>query len=262
MAIEIKGVEFSYGNKKVLKGIDLNLSKGKLIGVLGPNGCGKSTLLKVILKYLRSSKGSIKILGEDLNNFSQKKLAKKMALLPQSSVPTSSMKVEDFVLMGRLPHLKNSWSGYSKRDYSISREYIKETDIEYFKKREISNLSGGEYQRVLLARALTQEPEILLLDEPTSAMDLNHAVDLMETVKRKMKIKGITSIAVIHDLNLASLFCDEIIFIKDGKVSYTGKPKDVFTEEVLEEVYNLKSKIIGKDTDRPFIIPKLRGEVV
>lgn len=255
MAIEIKDMSFSYGEKDILKGINLSIKKEKLTGILGPNGCGKSTLLKNILGYLKKDSGSINIGEKELKVFTQRDLAKKMALVPQKSSLSSPMKVEEFVLMGRLPHLVSSWHGYSREDIKISEKYMEDLDLIKFRSRGVLSLSGGEFQRVLLARALTQDPDILMLDEPTSAMDINHAIELMSTVKNLVKERKLTSVAVIHDLNLASLFCDELVLMKDGKVKYIGTPKEVLTEEVLKEVYNLKSKVIEDDNGNPVVIP-------
>ncbi len=255
MAIEVKDVRFSYGKKEILKGVDVRINKGKLTGILGPNGCGKSTLLKNILGYLKKSQGEIILGGSELGEYTQKELARTVALVPQKSSLMSPMKVDEFVLMGRLPHLVSSWQGYSKEDREISEKFMKEMDISQFKERGALSLSGGEFQRVLLARALTQDPDILLLDEPTSAMDLNHAVELMAKVRKLVREKGLTSVAVIHDLNLASMFCDELVLMVEGKAKYVGPPKKVLTEKILKEVYNLKSKVITDDEGNPYVIP-------
>jgi len=255
MAIKIDDVKFSYGSKEILKGVDIHIKKGKLTGILGPNGCGKSTLLKNILGYLKKSSGSIEVMDREIGEFTQKSLAKTIALVPQKSSLGSPMKVEEFVLMGRLPHLSSSWQGYSREDRVIAEKNIDDLELSDFKGRGALSLSGGEFQRVLLARALTQDPDILLLDEPTSAMDMNHAVELMSKVKELVADKDLTSIAVIHDLNLASMFCDELVLMKDGRVKYKGTPREVLTEEILKEVYKLRSKIITDDNGNPFVIP-------
>ncbi|WP_300331132.1 ABC transporter ATP-binding protein [Fusobacterium sp.] len=254
-AIRIENLNFGYGERKILNDLSLTISEKKLVGILGPNGCGKSTLLKNILGYENPKNKSIEILGKRGNEYTQKEKAKIMALVPQKSSLSSPMNVLDFVAMGRLPHLKNSWEGYSKYDIEFSKSILKILGIEKFSERIALSLSGGEFQRVLLARALTQEPKILLLDEPTSALDLNHAVDLMGRVRRLVTNHDITAVAVLHDLNLASMFCDEIFLIKNGKVAYKGTPKEVFTEKILEDVYQLKSKIIYDENGKPYIIP-------
>lgn len=255
--IKIENLHFSYGNKEILKGINLEISQKKITGILGPNGCGKTTLLKNILGYFKGDQGNIFLNGKESKNFSQKEKAKLISFVPQKSQLMSAMTVEEFTLMGRLPHLKNSWGGYSENDKKITEKYLTELDLKKFAERKAVTLSGGEFQRVLLARALVQETKIILLDEPTSALDLNHALDLMEKVKENVKEKGLTSIAVLHDLNLAAMFCDEIIMLKEGKVFCKGTPKKVFTTENLKEVYDLDCSIFFTEEGIPYIIPKL-----
>ena len=257
--IKIENLNFSYGNRKILKGINLGLKERKLTGILGPNGCGKSTLLKNILGYLKSDSGNILIDNVIGNNISQKEKAKLISLVPQKSQLVSAMDVEEFVLMGRLPHLKNSWDGYSNKDREIANKYINELELEKFTQRKAPTLSGGEFQRVLLARALTQETKIILLDEPTSALDLNHALDLMKKVKENVIEKNLTAVAVLHDLNLAAMFCDELVMLKDGKVFAQGTPKETLTVENLKSIYDLDCSICYTEDDIPYIIPKLKG---
>lgn len=258
IAIKIDNLNFSYGDRKILDNISVSLKKGKLIGILGPNGCGKSTLLKNILGYLKNESGEIYIENLLSNEIKQKDKAKLISLVPQKSQLVSGMDVQEFVLMGRLPHLKNSWDGYSKRDFDLANIYIKELELEKFLHRKAVTLSGGEFQRVLLARALTQETKIILLDEPTSALDLNHALDLMKKVKETVIKKGITAVAVLHDLNLAAMFCDEIVMLKNGKVFCQGTPKEVLIKENLKAVYELECSVCYTEEDVPYIIPKLK----
>ena len=257
--IKIDKLNFSYGSRKILQGIELELKEKKLTGILGPNGCGKSTLLKNILGYLKSESGEIFIDGKNSNEISQKEKAKLLSLVPQKSQLVSAMDVEEFVLMGRLPHLKNSWDGYSKSDRELAHKYLSELDLEKFLKRKAPTLSGGEFQRVLLARALTQQTKIILLDEPTSALDLNHALDLMKKVKENVIKNGLTAIAVLHDLNLAAMFCDELVMLKDGKVYAQGSPKETLTVDNLKAIYDLDCSICYTEKDIPYIIPKLKG---
>lgn len=259
MAIKIENLKFSYGEggAEVLKGIELNISKGKFTGILGPNGCGKSTLLKNITGYLERSCGNIFIDGTESRKISRKESAKKVALVPQKSSLSSPISVQEFVMMGRLPHLKSSWDGYRKEDRELAESKLKALKLEKFRERIAMTLSGGEFQRVLLARALTQQPEILLLDEPTSALDLNHAVELLSQVKKIIGEQKITGVAVLHDLNLAAMFCDELLIMSRGRVLYKGAPKEVITEEILSEVYNLKARVIIDEYGVPVVIPRI-----
>lgn len=258
--IDIKDLYFSYGKRQILNGINLNISEKKLTGILGPNGCGKTTLLKNILGYLKSSSGDIILKNKNSLEYTQKEKAKLISFVPQKSQLMSAMDVEEFVLMGRLSHLKNSWDGYSKDDKDLANKYIKELELEKFAKRKAITLSGGEFQRVLFARALTQETEIILLDEPTSALDLNHALDLMKKVKDNVNEKNLTAVAVLHDLNLAAMFCDELVMLKGGKVFCKGTPCEVLTKENLKEIYDLECEIFKTEKGIPYIIPKLKEE--
>ncbi|WP_410208779.1 ABC transporter ATP-binding protein [Fusobacterium sp.] len=258
--INIHNLHFSYGHREILKGIDITFKDNQITGILGPNGCGKSTLLKNILGYLKNSSGEIKLGNKNLADISQKEKARIISFVPQKSQLISDMSVQDFVLLGRLPHLKNTWDGYTKHDNEIVRRYLKELELEKFLDRKATTLSGGEFQRVLLARALVQETDIILLDEPTSALDLNHALDLMTKLKRTMEKKDLTAIVVLHDLNLAAMFCDEIVMLKDGKVYCQGTPVETLTRENLKKIYNLNCDIFYTDENIPYVIPKLKGE--
>lgn len=257
--IEIKNLNFSYGSCKILNGINLEIKKEKITGILGPNGCGKSTLLKNILGFFRQNSGDI-FLNKKLSTlYTQKEKSKIISLVPQKSSLTSLMSVEEFIMLGRIPHLKNSWSGYEKKDKEIARYYAKELGVDRFLERKAPTLSGGEFQKVLLARALTQETKIILLDEPTSALDLNHALELMNKLRENVRKRKITAVAVLHDLNLAAMFCDDIIMLKNGKVFTKGTPQEVINKENLKDVYNLECDIFYTKENIPYIIPKLKG---
>lgn len=259
MAIRIENLRYSYdeSSREILKGVNLNIKRGKFTGILGPNGCGKSTLLKNITGFLQRKEGSISFGEIEDREITRKEMAKKVALVPQKSSLSSPITVEDFVMMGRIPHLKSSWDGFGKEDRERVACKLRDLKLEKFKNRVAMTLSGGEFQRVLLARALSQEPEILLLDEPTSALDLNHAVELLSQVRSIVLNEGITGVAVLHDLNLAGMFCHELVIIGEGKVLYKGTPKEVLTEEILLEVYNLKAKVFIDENGIPVIVPKI-----
>lgn len=258
MAIKIEDLYFSYGEKEILKGVNLNIQKGKLTGILGPNGCGKSTLLKNILGYLNHASGKIIINDIEKEKISRKNLAKILASVPQKSNLSAELTVIDFVMMGRVPHLKSAWRGYSKIDKNIAEEKLNSLNLINFKNRIALSLSGGEFQCVLLARALTQEPKILLLDEPTSALDINHAIALLKQIRKIIAEKNLTAVIVMHDLNLASLFCDELIVMKDGKTVTQGSPEKVITKELIKDVYNLEVHIARDENNKKYIIPKIK----
>ena len=254
--INIKKLNYSYGKKEVLKELSLDIDKNKLTGIIGPNGCGKSTLAKNIIKYINGKFESFKIMDTDIRELTHKKIAQLISYIPQKSIIIPNISVFDYVLLGRFPLLKNSWDNYSEQDYEIVEKNINLLNIRELKDRNIETLSGGELQKALLARALAQEAKILLLDEPTSALDLNNAVEFMKILKNISIKKKISVIIIIHDLNLASLFCDSLIILKDGRFIEKGSPKEVINEENIKSVYNLDCKVCYNENDKPYIIPK------
>ena len=254
--INIKKLNYSYGKKEVLKELSLDIDKNKLTGIIGPNGCGKSTLAKNIIKYISGDFEDFKIMDTDIRELNHKKIAQLISYIPQKSLIIPNISVFDYVLLGRFPLLKNSWDNYSEQDYEIVEKNINLLNIRELKDRNIETLSGGELQKALLARALVQEAKILLLDEPTSALDLNNAVEFMKILKNISIKKNISVIIIIHDLNLASLFCDSLIILKDGRFIEKGSPKEVINEENIKSVYNLDCKVCYNENDKPYIIPK------
>ena len=253
--INIEKLNYSYGKKEVLKELSLDIDENKLTGIIGPNGCGKSTLAKNIIKYINGKFESFKIMDTDIRELSHKKIAQLISYIPQKSTIISNISVFDYVLLGRFPLLKNSWDNYSEKDYEIVENNINLLNIKELRDRNVETLSGGELQKALLARALAQEAKILLLDEPTSALDLNNAVEFMKILKNISIQKEISVIIIIHDLNLASLFCDSLIILKDGRFIEKGSPKEVINEENIKSVYNLDCKVCYNENDKPYIIP-------
>ena len=254
--INIEKLNYSYGKKEVLKELSLDIDENKLTGIIGPNGCGKSTLAKNIIKYINGKFESFKIMDTDIRELTHKKIAQLISYIPQKSIIIPNISVFDYVLLGRFPLLKNSWDNYSEQDYEIVENNINLLNIKELRDRNIETLSGGELQKALLARALAQEAKILLLDEPTSALDLNNAVEFMKILKNISIKKNISVIIIIHDLNLASLFCDSLIILKDGRFIEKGSPKEVINEENIKSVYNLDCKVCYNENDKPYIIPK------
>ena len=253
--INIEKLNYSYGRKEVLKELSLDIDENKLTGIIGPNGCGKSTLAKNIIKYINGKFESFKIMDTDIRELTHKKIAQLISYIPQKSIIIPNISVFDYVLLGRFPLLKNSWDNYSEQDYEIVEKNINLLNIRELKDRNIETLSGGELQKALLARALAQEAKILLLDEPTSALDLNNAVEFMKILKNISIQKEISVIIIIHDLNLASLFCDSLIILKDGRFIEKGSPKEVINEGNIKFVYNLDCKVYYNENNKPYIIP-------
>lgn len=254
--ISIENTTFSYGlsEENLLDGINLNIEKGKFIGILGPNGCGKSTLLKVILKYLNPKEGIIKIENKELKEYTQSELAEILSFVPQKSSFTMPLTVEDVVYMGRVPYMKNKWTGFDREDREKVEKIMQMLKIDKFKNRVVFSLSGGEFQRVLLARALAQNTNIMLLDEPTSALDMNYALEIMRLTSYFVKNESLTAVMVLHDLNLASMYCDSIILLKNGKIAYEGTPKELFRPEILEEIYGFNCEVI-ENNGFSYVIP-------
>lgn len=247
MKLEVKNLSFSYGNAEILKDINFSAKSGEFIGILGPNGCGKSTLVKNIMKIYKPNKGEILLEDKKINDYSRKELAKIIGFVPQKSAISMPLSVRDVVLMGRYPHLKSSFIGYEKADFKAVDEILQKLGIWEFKHRLIFSLSGGEFQKVILARALVSEPKILLLDEPTSALDLNFSITMLKICKELIRDLKMISLIVIHDLNLASLICDKVFMLKDGKIIYDGSPRELFTKEILKDIYSLDCEVINHE---------------
>lgn len=254
MMISAQSLAFGYGRSLVLKGLSLDVRRGEFLGLLGPNGSGKSTLLKAMLGYLRPSSGALRY-WDSPRSPGRGELAKRLGYVPQHSAQHRPVSVRDAVLMGRLPHLRDRWAGYGPADRKAADGALDELGMRAFADRELSQLSGGEFQRVTIARALAQESDIILLDEATSGLDLNHAVEIMELMRDKVDQEGVTVVAVLHDLNLAAQFCDRIALLKDGAVRYLGGPEEVLNARTIEEVYGIRAEVRYDPSGRPMILP-------
>ncbi|CEI72111.1 MULTISPECIES: ABC transporter ATP-binding protein [Romboutsia] len=241
MNIKTEGVKLSIGNKNILKGIDINVENKEFVGIIGPNGSGKSTLLKCIYRNLKPSSGVIMLGDENLSTIPIKESAKKLAVLSQHNYYDFDFKVYDIVLMGRSPH-KKIMERDSKEDFEIVDAALEKVGMTDFKERSFNTLSGGEQQRIILARALAQQTDCLVLDEPTNHLDIKHQLQLMSIVKGL----NIEVIAAIHDLNIALMYCDKIYVLKDGEIIAYGTPSEVMTKELIKEVYEVDA-IINKD---------------
>lgn len=236
--IEAFGIRFGYQSRDVLKGITISLLPRELVGLLGPNGAGKSTLIKILSKTLKPVAGDVYIEGRDLEELSFRDVAKEIGVVPQETVLDYSFTVYDVVMMGRNPYI-SKFRRETKSDRDIVLEAMRLTNTIDFADRPITELSGGEKQRVILARALAQQPKILLLDEPTSHLDISYQIEILNLIKRLVIEKDIGALAAMHDPNLASQFCDKIILMKDGLIYDFGTPKDVLTSTNLKEVFNI-----------------------
>jgi iron complex transport system ATP-binding protein len=263
-ALRADAVSFSYdrndrskpaGTKPVLEGLSAVIREGEVVGVLGPNGSGKTTFLRAALRFLRLESGTVSYFGRPDSEIGAKELSKILGLVPQRSDGGNSLTVREMVTLGRIPHLADRWSGFSTEDRRIVDHVMEGLDIYRLVDRICGSLSGGEFQKVLLARALVQESRILLLDEATSNLDLHHAIEIMDLVRDKAR-GGTAVVAVMHDLNLAAGYCDRVLLLKNGRVRYDGTPSEVYRPEVLREIFGV-DVYLGSDTrGLPFVLPR------
>lgn len=254
-SIEVENLKFGYKENLVLKNIFFNIKKGMFLSIVGPNGSGKSTILKLLNNIYYPESANILIEGKDINSFKKKDLARKMALVPQDTIINYEFTVEEVVLMGRHPY-KRRFERENKNDFKLVEEALKLTNTFYLKDRMITEISGGERQRVLIARALAQEPSIILLDEPTAHLDINHQVEILNLLQKLNKEKGTTIVLVIHDINLGIRYSDEIIMLSEGEIIGRGTPEKVITKDNIELAYNLKVAIDrNKHTDKIYLTP-------
>ena len=253
--IEVRGITFGYGEWEVLKGVSLSLERGEMLGVIGPNGSGKSTLLKVISGLLRPWTGEVLVKGRPSAFYGRRETARIIASVSQESAVDFPFTVRETVAMGRTPYV-GRFAVEGKRDREVIEEVMELTDITPFADRLPGSLSGGERQRVMIARALAQEPEILLMDEPTSHLDLRHQVEINSLVMRMMKERGLGVIYVTHDLNTASACCDRIVMLHDGRLHAAGNAFEVLTRNNIETVYGCPVLVDENPaTGRPRITP-------
>ena len=232
----IRDVVVDYGSIPALQGVSLEVHAGDMAGIIGPNGSGKSTLLRTIARVLRPSRGCVLLDGADVLSWDTKQLARRLGVVAQESPITFEFTALEIVLMGRAPYL-GRMQAESEADLAVARQVMEQTDCWQVAQRPITQLSGGEKQRVIIARALAQQPEILLLDEPTTALDINHQVEILDIIARLNRSEGVTTLLVMHDLNLASQYCDYLVVLKEGRVSAVGTPEEVITTETISAVY-------------------------
>lgn len=249
--LDVDNVSFSYNSLDVLDGVRFTVSRGDFIGIIGPNGSGKSTLLKCISNVLKTDGGTIRFHEKPVDEYSRTELAREMAVVSQNTEVTFGFTCEEIVLMGRSPYIPR-FSSEQERDYKLVHEAMKATNTLHLAKRIIANISGGERQRVIIAQALAQQPKLLLLDEPTSHLDIKHQVELLDLLVKLNKEEGLTVIVVMHDLNLAALYCDYLIMLSEGKIYSIGTCEQVITADNVESVYGTSVSIVKHPiTGRP-----------
>jgi len=237
--MDLRSVSFRYREDWVIRDLSFRVERGEFIGIVGPNGSGKSTLLKLLYRLIAPQRGKIFIDGIDLGAMSRSEIARKMAVVAQETQLLFPFRVIEVVLMGRSPYLGHLMFE-SQKDLEIAKKVMAWTEVLPFADRLIDELSGGERKRVLIARALAQEPEIMLLDEPTASLDIHHQIDFLDLIHSLNRERRLTIVMASHDMNLASEFCDRILLLQGGRIHSVGSPQEVITKESIEEVYGCK----------------------
>ncbi|MBU2567395.1 MAG: ABC transporter ATP-binding protein [Elusimicrobia bacterium] len=251
--LEIKGLACGYDSKFFLRDINLKVNSGEFVGIIGPNGSGKTTLLRAVTRILDVRQGEILLDGTNVKKMSYREISKKIAVVSQGT-DVRFITVEDFVLLGRLPHYRRFQFLESKRDMEIARDCLTVTGIIKLSNQLMDEISSGEKQLAFIARALAQEPELLLLDEPTAHLDITHQVGILSLIRKLNKEMGLTVIVVLHDLNLAGEYCDRLVLLNNGRLHKSGSPVEVLTYETIEDVY--KTRVVTGEnpvTTRPHI---------
>ena len=255
MAIRTESLKAGYGNDIIIDEITIKIPRGAICSIIGPNGCGKSTLLKTISRNLPVLGGQVRIDGTEINRIDTRLLARKMAFLAQSPFIPEQFSVRELVSYGRFPHTR--WmASLNRQDNRIIDWAMEIASIKQFEHRELFHLSGGEQQRVWIAMALAQEAEILLLDEPTTHLDISHQLQTLELIRTLNRDMRRTILMVLHDLNQAARFTDYILVLDKGCIIAEGKPGDIITEHLLRDVFRVEAKVVtDEETKRPYFIP-------
>lgn len=250
MNLRVENLQFGYSNDLVVENVNLEVKEGETLAVVGPNASGKTTLLKCINQILAPREGSVLVGGDEVSMLDREKVARKIGYVPQEMSEGFPMTIFDVILMGRKPHI--DWKPTSK-DIEIVTNTIEKLGFEDLAKRDVSELSGGQKQKVIVARALAQRPKILLLDEPTSNLDVKHQLEVLDIVKKQTE-SGLSVITALHDLNLAAKYCDRIVMLKNGEV-YAEGGAEVLKPENIEPVFGIKATVVEKN-GRKVIIPE------
>lgn len=260
MRVRVDGVTFSYNSVKALDDVTVEVERGKVTCLLGPNGAGKTTLLKLIASYIKPERGAVYIDGKDLKMYSPRELARLISIADPHLPRTLPMRVVDFVLTARYP-FQGAFQYFERdNDLKVVEEVSKETLISHLLDRRLDQLSSGELQRVIIAAALAKRPRILLLDEPSAFLDIRYRFDMLDAIKRYTLAQRTATIIALHDLYLASLYCDTVVLLSKGKVVSYGSPREVFTSQIIEEVYGVRVKVVPVDGEILLAFPLPSGE--
>lgn len=250
-AIAVKQLSVTLGNRDILHDINVSIPMGKITTLIGPNGCGKSTLLRSMIGYISSPRECVTIFDKPLSSYSQNKLARQMAFLPQVPTMPKDMTVEELVYCGRYPY-QNWWKNTAKEDREIVDYALSITKTDHLRHQLIPSLSGGERQRVWIAMALAQEPKLLVLDEPTTYLDINHQLEIMELLKRLNKEQNLTVLMVLHDLTQAVQYSDYMAVIKEGHLIASGETKSITSDALFKEVFSVDVQVDNFD-NKPYV---------
>jgi iron complex transport system ATP-binding protein len=252
--IRLHEVTYTPNNTLILKDVSLDVTPGQCIGILGPNGAGKSTLLRIIAAVLSASTGTVLLDGLLVGHWPARERARRLAFVPQRTSQTLPFRVRELVLMGRAPYL-HRWQQEGEVDWQVVDQALRLTDAMHLAERDVTTLSGGEMQRVTLARALAQQPRFLLLDEPTASLDLRHQAELFDVVTTLTQ-QGVTVLAALHDINLAATYCSTVILLSEGSVTAAGRPAEVLTPQTLRSVFAVEVFLSTNPvTGAPYIVP-------
>lgn len=251
---DIKGLTFSYGTNEVIKGLDLSIKQGKVTTLIGANGCGKSTLFNLITKNLRPNSGEIRLEGKDISQVKLKDFARQVAIVHQYNTAPADISVEKLVAFGRTPYHGFGSPSNSEEDEEKIKRALEITNTEKLKDKAVAQLSGGQKQRVWIAMALVQDTKILFLDEPTTYLDIRYQLQILKLVRKLNEEYGMTVIMVLHDINQSLYYSDEIVAMKDGRITAQGKPEEIITSELIKNVYDVELGISAVN-GRPFVLP-------
>ncbi|AJD32854.1 ABC transporter ATP-binding protein [Clostridium sporogenes] len=253
-SITTRNLAIAYEDKLIVDGLNMNIPKGKITTIIGPNGCGKSTVLKTIGRILKPKEGLVYLNGDDIRNLSTKEVAQKMAILPQSPQAQGGLTVGELVSYGRFPH-KKGFGKLSPEDKKVIQWALDITKLTELEVTMVDNLSGGQRQRVWIAMALAQQTDLILLDEPTTYLDMAYQLEVLELLYNLNREESCTIVMVLHDLNLAARFADYMIAIRSGSIISHGTPEEIMTKKVLKDTFNIDAEIVwGSRTGRPTCI--------
>jgi len=254
ISLSINNLSGGYGKESVVKDVSFGVKRGDFVGIIGPNGSGKSTLFRLMTRILTPQKGNVLLQGSDITQMNLKEFSRKVAFVPQDTLINFSFSVWEIALMGRIPHLRRLQLE-TKKDFTVTENALSLTDALHLKQKDINELSAGERQRVIIAKALTQEPMFLFLDEPTSHLDIAYQIQILDLLRRLNKEANLTILIILHDLNLASEYCNRIILLNEGKIFKDGDLEEVLTYQNIEAVYRTRV-VVNKNpiSHKPYVV--------